>query len=55
MSILADDEVCPAVDCAVGVAVVLVVDRPVPLPALPGPPVNVEALLSAVGYQSPGR
>lgn len=45
---------CPAGDSVVEVAVVLFADRPVPLPVQPGPPVDVEALLSVAGYQPPG-
>lgn len=42
-------------DSAVGVAVVLFVDKTVLLPVEPGPPVNLAALRSAAGCQSPGQ
>ena len=55
LRILVGGEVHPAVDSAVEIAVVVSVDRPVPLPVQPGPLVKPEALPSAAGYQSPGR
>lgn len=49
------NEVSPAVDSVVSVAVVLFADRLVLPPAQPGPPVDDEAPLSVAGCQSQGR
>lgn len=54
MGILVGEEVCPAGDSVVSIAVVLFADRLVPLPVQPGLLVDLEAPPSAAGYHSPG-
>ena len=55
MGILVGEEVCPAGDSVVSIAVVLFADRLVPLPVQPGLLVDLEAPPPAAGYHSPGR